>query len=74
MNVSLMVFFHLIQKYLKSFARDHVNDVNNNIEGVFEVEAYRAPHTAFLFNVLFDEQVCSNKNDGDELHTHFSFI
>jgi hypothetical protein len=45
-----MVFFHLIQKYLKSFARDHVNDVNNNIEGVFEVEAYRAPDTAFLFD------------------------
>jgi hypothetical protein len=48
MNVSLMV--HLIQKYLKSFARDHVNDLNNNIEGVFEVEAYRAPDTAFLFD------------------------
>jgi hypothetical protein len=38
---------HLIQKYLKFFARDHVNDVNNNVQGVFEVEAYRAPHTAY---------------------------
>jgi hypothetical protein len=39
------------------------------------VKNIKGPHILrFYSTVLFDEQVCSNKNDEHELHTHFSFI